>query len=130
MRASHHSDMLEVELGRRNIPFVKYGGLKFLEAAHIKDVLGVLRWAENPRSRLSGFRTVKLLAGVGSATAAKPLDAMGDAPNPIVVMQSFDMPPSVASDWAFFLALFGTLRAAKSTWPADIDLVTRWYEPH
>jgi len=129
-RSSSHSAELELELARRDIPFVKYGGLKFLEAAHIKDVLGVLRWAENPRSRLSGFRTVKLLAGVGSATAAKLLDAMGDAPNPIEVMQSFDMPPSVASDWAFFLELFSTLRAAKSTWPADMDLVTRWYEPH
>ncbi len=129
-RSSSHSAELELELARRGIPFVKYGGLKFLEAAHIKDVLGVLRWAENPRSRLSGFRTVKLLTGVGSATAAKLLDAMGDAPNPIGVMQSFDMPPSVASDWALFRELFSTLHAAKSTWPADIDLVTRWYEPH
>ena len=129
-RSSSHSAELELELARRGIPFVKYGGLKFLEAAHIKDVLGVLRWAENPRSRLSGFRTVKLLAGVGSATAAKLLDAMGDAPNPIGVMQSFDMPPSVASDWAFFRELFSTLHHSKSTWPADMDLVTRWYEPH
>ena len=129
-RSSSQSAELELELARRGIPFVKYGGLKFLEAAHIKDVLGVLRWAENPRSRLSGFLTVKLLAGVGSATAAKLLDAMGDAPNPIGVMQSFDMPPSVASDWAFFRELFSTLHHSKSTWPADMDLVTRWYEPH
>ena len=49
MRTAHHSDLLEIELGRRNIPFVKYGGLKFLEAAHVKDVLCILRWAENPR---------------------------------------------------------------------------------
>ena len=48
-RTAHHSDALEVELGRRNIPFVKYGGLKFLEAAHVKDVLSILRLAENPR---------------------------------------------------------------------------------
>src|ERR1700674_1929176 len=129
-RSSSHSAELELELARRGIPFVKYGGLKFLEAAHIKDVLGVLRWAENPRSRLSGFRTVKLLAGVGSATAAKLLDAMGDTPNPIGAMQSFGMPPSVASDWASFRELFSALHHAKSTWPADMDLVTRWYEPH
>ncbi|HEV7915605.1 MAG TPA: ATP-dependent helicase, partial [Albitalea sp.] len=55
-RASHHSAPLELELTRRNIPFVKFGGLKFLEAAHIKDVLSVLRWAENPRSRIASFR--------------------------------------------------------------------------
>jgi DNA helicase II / ATP-dependent DNA helicase PcrA len=55
-RASHHSGPLEIELTRRNIPFVKFGGLKFLEAAHIKDVLAFLRWAENLRDRVSGFR--------------------------------------------------------------------------
>jgi len=55
-RASHHSAQLEIELTRRNIPFVKYGGLKFLEAAHVKDVLSVLRWCENPRDRVAGFR--------------------------------------------------------------------------
>ena len=62
---------LEVELTRRNIPFVKFGGLKFLEAAHVKDVLALLRWAENPRDRVAGFRVVQLLPGIGPATAAK-----------------------------------------------------------
>ena len=57
-RASHHSAQLEIELARRNIPFVKYGGLKFLEAAHVKDVISVLRWAENPKDRVAGFRVL------------------------------------------------------------------------
>jgi DNA helicase-2/ATP-dependent DNA helicase PcrA len=73
-RASHHSGPLEMELTRRNIPFVKFGGLKFLEAAHIKDVLAFLRWAENPRDRVSGFRVLQLLPGVGPVTAARALD--------------------------------------------------------
>jgi DNA helicase-2/ATP-dependent DNA helicase PcrA len=68
-RAAHHSDALEVELARRNIPFVKYGGLRFLEAAHIKDVLGILRWAENPRDSIAAFRCLQLLGGVGPAGA-------------------------------------------------------------
>jgi DNA helicase II / ATP-dependent DNA helicase PcrA len=55
-RTGHHSALLEIELSRRNIPFVKFGGLKFLEAAHIKDLLAVLRWAENPRDRMSGYQ--------------------------------------------------------------------------
>src|SRR5947209_262865 len=55
-RTGHHSDMLELELTRRNIPFVKFGGLKFLESAHIKDVLAVLRVLENPRDEVSWFR--------------------------------------------------------------------------
>ena len=54
-RTSHHSGMLEIELARRNIPFIKFGGLKFVEAAHVKDVLAVLRWAENPTDRVTRF---------------------------------------------------------------------------
>jgi DNA helicase II / ATP-dependent DNA helicase PcrA len=57
-RAGHHSDQLEVELARRGIPFVKYGGLKFLEAAHVKDMLCVLRWIENPRDAIAAFRVL------------------------------------------------------------------------
>ena len=53
-RASHHRGPIEIELTRRNIPFVKFGGLKFLEAAHVKDLLALLRFVENPRDRISG----------------------------------------------------------------------------
>ena len=63
-RASHHSAQLEIELSRRNIPFVKYGGLKFLEAAHVKDVISIFRWCENPSDRTAGFRVLKLLPGI------------------------------------------------------------------
>ena len=78
-RASHHSGALELELARRNIPFVKFGGLKFLEASHVKDVIGLLRWAENPRDRVAGFRSLHLLPGVGPATARKALDHLESA---------------------------------------------------
>src|ERR1700716_426053 len=73
-RSSSHSDILEVELGKRKVPFVKYGGLRFLEAAHIKDLLAVLRWADNPRNSLAGFRTLQLLPGMGPANARKALE--------------------------------------------------------
>src|SRR5688572_32661557 len=53
----------DLELARRNIPFVKYGGLKFLEASHVKDLLAVLRFAENPRGRMAGFRVTQLIPG-------------------------------------------------------------------
>ena len=62
-RASWHSAQLEIELARRNIPFRKYGGIKFVEAAHIKDVLSVLRWCENPRDRVAGVRSAAIAAG-------------------------------------------------------------------
>src|SRR5205823_7162586 len=110
MRASHHSSQLEIELTRRNIPFVKFGGLKFLEAAHIKDVLAILRWAENPRDQVAGFRAIKLLPGVGSATAVRLLDTMGDAADPVAAMRAFSMPPFVGPDWHSLLGLLGSLR--------------------
>ena len=78
-RASHHSAPLELELTRRNIPFVKFGGLKFLDAAHVKDALALMRFAENPRDRVAGFRVAQLLPGVGPKIAeAIVVAAAGD----------------------------------------------------
>jgi DNA helicase-2/ATP-dependent DNA helicase PcrA len=82
-RASHQSGPLEIELTRRNIPFVKYGGLKFLEAAHIKDVLAFLRWGENVRDRVSGFRVIQLLPGAGPITAGRLLDQLAETDRPL-----------------------------------------------
>ncbi len=129
-RSSSHSAQLELELTRRGIPFVKYGGLKFLEAAHVKDVLSVLRWGQNPRHQIAGYRAACLLPGVGPATAARLFDAVAAAPNPADAMASFDMPQSAGADWAAFVALFRALRDSTPRWPADMELVTRWYEPH
>jgi DNA helicase-2/ATP-dependent DNA helicase PcrA len=79
---------------------------------------------------LSGFRAVKLLPGVGPAIAAKLLDGMANATDPAASMRAFRMPASVYDDWISFLQVFTLLRSAKSAWPADIHVVTRWYEPH
>jgi DNA helicase-2/ATP-dependent DNA helicase PcrA len=76
-RTGHHSDLLELELTRRNIPFVKYGGLKFLESAHIKDALAVMRVLENPRDEVSWFRVLQLLDGIGPAGARAVMLAIG-----------------------------------------------------
>ena len=76
-RTGHHSDLLELELARRNIPFVKFGGLKFLESAHIKDLLALLRILENPRDEVSWFRVLQLLDGIGPASARAILQTIG-----------------------------------------------------
>ena len=73
-RAAHHSDLLEVELARRNIPFVKYGGLKFMEAGHVKDTLAILRVLENPWDEVAWFRVLQLPEGMGPATARRLMD--------------------------------------------------------
>src|SRR6202008_2721129 len=82
-RTSSHSGPLEVELTRRNIPFVKFGGLKFLDAAHVKDVLALLKFIENPRDRVAGFRVLHLLPGIGPASAQRILDQTTGAADPI-----------------------------------------------
>jgi len=129
-RSSNHSAQLEVELARRDIPFVKYGGLRFLEAAHVKDALAVLRWAENPRGRLAGFRVTRLVPGIGPATAARVLDAMDASEDPIAALCSFAVAPASAADWARLTDLVASLRRGESGWPAELEQVARWYEPH
>ena len=76
VRAAHHSDRLEIELTRRGIPFVKYGGLKYLEAAHVKDLLAAFRVVDNPADELSWFRLLQLLPKVGPAKARRGLEAL------------------------------------------------------
>ena len=101
-RTSSHSATLEVELTRRNIPFVKFGGLKFLEAAHIKDVLAALRWAHNLRDRVAGFRVAQLLPGIGPGTAAKLLDGIATSWTRSGGPQGFRPPVAAAAALAGF----------------------------
>ena len=68
-RSSYHSFDLEAELSRRNIPYVKYGGFKFAETAHVKDALSHLRWMENPQDVVAAQRALMLLIGIGPVTA-------------------------------------------------------------
>ncbi|NIA00188.1 ATP-dependent helicase [Massilia sp. CCM 8734] len=129
-RAASHSAALELELMRRNIPFVKFGGLKFLEASHIKDVLAVLRFAQNPSGRVAGFRVVQLVPGIGAATATRLLDAVAESAEPLRAVEQFAAPAKSGGDWEQFVTLFRALRAPGLRWPADIELVKNWYLPH
>jgi DNA helicase-2/ATP-dependent DNA helicase PcrA len=76
-RTSHHSDLLEVELGRRGVPYVKYGGLRFLEASHIRDLLAALRLVENPWDELAWLRVLQLADGVGPKSAGRVMKHIG-----------------------------------------------------
>ena len=77
VRAAHHSNLLELELGRRRIPYVKYGGLRFVEAAHVKDLLAAFRLADNASDSLAWFRLLQLHEGVGPTIARRVLAALG-----------------------------------------------------
>jgi DNA helicase-2/ATP-dependent DNA helicase PcrA len=127
-RTSSHSGPLEIELTRRNIPFVKFGGLKFLDAAHVKDMLALLRFVENPRDRVAGFRVLHLLPGVGPASAQRVLDDMAEAADPIGALCSLPSPPRAGDNWSAFVRTVGNLRY--SEWPTDIERARLWYEPH
>jgi ATP-dependent DNA helicase UvrD/PcrA len=127
-RTSSHSGPLEIELTRRNIPFVKFGGLKFLDAAHVKDVLALLRFIENPRDRVAGFRVLHLLPGIGPASAQRILDGMAETPDPLAAISNLPCPPRAGDDWATFITTVGNLRY--SEWPSDLERARLWYEPH
>jgi len=129
-RTSHHSGPLEVELTRRNIPFVKFGGLKFLDSAHVKDLLALLRFMENPRDRVAGFRVLLLMPGVGPTAAQRVLDHMADAADPLAAIATAPPPPRAGEAWPDFLAAVSDLRAGRSGWPAELERARLWYEPH
>jgi DNA helicase II / ATP-dependent DNA helicase PcrA len=129
-RASHHSGPLEVELARRNIPFVKFGGLRFLDAAHVKDILALLRFVENPRDRVAGFRLMLLILGVGPSFAQRVLDYIAEAADPINALIAAQPPPRAGADWRPFVDTIGALRSGSAGWPAELERARLWYEPH
>ncbi len=129
-RTSSHSGPLEVELTRRNIPFVKFGGLKFLDSAHVKDMLAVLRFAQNPRDRVAGFRLLQMLPGIGPKTAGNILETMAADPEPLLALAEIPPPPKTGEDWTSFVQLLANLRKTENGWPSDIGQARLWYEPH
>jgi len=127
-RASNHSAALEIELAVRGIPFVKFGGLKFLDSAHVKDMLACLRWAENPRDRVAGFRVLQLLPGIGPAKAGQILERTGATP--LAAMAELRAPAGAREEWQAFAEMVRHLSLRLAGWPAEIAAVRRWYEPH
>jgi len=129
-RTSHHSGPLEVELTRRNIPFVKFGGLKFLDSAHVKDMLALLRFAQNPRDRVAGFRLLQILPGIGPGTAKRVLDAMTGSSDPLRALIGLAPPAKAGEDWPAFTTVVEQLSSGEAGWPAEIGLAREWYAPH
>ena len=132
-RGSHHSDRLELELVRRNIPYVKYGGLKFLEAAHVKDMLSILKWGDNPRNQVAAFRVLKLMPGMGPATASRCFESLIAGDFSFSVLRDFRPPSAAVEDWPGFCDLMCALSAdepGNSAWQTGLTHTRRWYQPH
>ena len=126
-RASHHSVRLELELTRRNIPFVKFGGLKFLEAAHVKDLLSVVRWAQNLRDRVSGFRAIQLQAGIGPKTAGRILENIAAASPGCELLLEQPVPEGARAAWIEFAAIIEVIGQESAPWPMVVEQACRWY---
>jgi DNA helicase-2/ATP-dependent DNA helicase PcrA len=129
-RTGSHSDMLEIELTKRNIPFVKYGGLKFLEAAHVKDLLAVLRWADNPRNQIAAFRVLQFMPGMGPANAKRALDHFVAKNHLWAGFESFEPPGDARVPWKKFIELFTALGEPNREWRGQINMIREWYRPH
>jgi ATP-dependent DNA helicase UvrD/PcrA len=128
-RSLHHSDALEVELMRRNIPFVKFGGLKFLEAAHVKDLLSFLRLAENTRDSTSAFRILQLLDGIGPASARKAIEHLCAALWDLHAWLNFAPPAAAKRQWGPFVELMLALAKGKIPLQQQIAEARKFYTP-
>ncbi len=127
-RASHHSAALELELTRRNIPYVKFGGLKFLDAAHVKDTLALMRFAENPRDRVAGFRVAQLLPGVGPKIAGTIVAAAAEDDG-FAAMSALSLPARASDGFVAFADLMRRLASRTAPWPGELADAVAWLSP-
>ena len=130
MRAGWHSGSLEIELTRRNIPFVKYGGLKFLEAAHVKDTVALLRWAENPRDQVAAFRVLQILPGIGPGNARRALAEVERGGPLCEALRRFRAPPNAREEVAALAGVLEALTHPATAWSVQPNLARRWYGRH
>ncbi len=131
-RASHHSMALEVELARRNIPFHKFGGLKFVETAHVKDALAFLRLAENPRDVISSLRVLVLIPGIGQVKARQLTALLHEHNGDFLCWKDVAAPKAAGTDWPLFIALMASLsRSQQQAAPLSDQLfrVRQFYGP-
>jgi len=129
-RAGHLSDSLEVELTRRNIPYHKYGGLRFLEAAHVKDLVAFLRILENPRDELAWYRVLELFDGVGPVTASRVIDHVVENRCDPRSVSTFDAPPAAREAMQSFATLIDEVAPMGVKAPAaQVERIRRFYDP-
>jgi DNA helicase II / ATP-dependent DNA helicase PcrA len=128
-RASHHSMLLEAELARANIPFHKFGGLKFVETAHVKDLMAFLRLAENPRDVVSGGRLLPLLPGIGPGKARQLMQTLLESGGRFEVWANWTPPAAAAKLWPKFVALLQSLVRTSDDLPSQLHRVRKFYTP-
>ncbi|WP_286265859.1 ATP-dependent helicase [Thalassotalea atypica] len=127
-RSSYHSDRLELELTRRNIPYVKHGGLKFLEAAHVKDLLSILRWADNPKHKISAFRLLKLLPSIGPKTAEKIIHHLSIHQYNLRALAQYTVPECAKKHFDNLVNALFSIHDDAVKWSDQVNLVANVYK--
>lgn len=128
-RAGHHSDNLEVELARRQIPYHKYGGLRFLEAAHVKDLLALLRILENPRDEMSWFRVLEMLEGVGPRTAERFFEDLGGRDFDLTRLGELELPAAARPEYDRLAAAIAGIAGEQIPLDAQVERLRDYYSP-
>jgi DNA helicase-2/ATP-dependent DNA helicase PcrA len=128
-RAQHHSMALELELSRRQIPFRKYGGLRFVEMAHVKDLSAFLRLAENPRDAMAALRVLGLIPGVGPKTASRLAAELVTHGGEFSAWSDAVVPEAAHGMWPELVGLLGGLASTKGDVPAQIHAIRGVYAP-
>jgi DNA helicase-2/ATP-dependent DNA helicase PcrA len=121
---------LEMELSRRHIPFRKYGGLRFVETAHVKDLLAFLRLAENPRDAMAGLRVVGLVPGIGPKTATDLMERLAASAGDFEAWVGASVPEPALATWSGLVSLLRALSSAGADEvPAQVHAVREVYAP-
>jgi len=128
-RASHHSILLEAELTHAGIPFHKYGGLKFVETAHVKDLMAFLRLAENPRDVVSGMRLLPLLPGIGPGKAQQLMVLLQQSGGSFSGWSQWKPPAGAAKIWPKFVGLLEGLTDTADDLSSQLHQVRKFYAP-
>ncbi len=134
-RSHWHALELQLELVRRDIPYVIRSGVRFFEQAHIKDVISYLRLIVNPHDELAWKRVLKLIPQVGNATANRIWERIAFAAEPLALVRQtdFDARPRASEGWANFIRLIEQLIS-----PENVDrpaaqialILSSGYEEH
>jgi DNA helicase-2/ATP-dependent DNA helicase PcrA len=129
-RAGTHSAALEIELMKKDIPFHKYGGLKFLEAAHVKDFVSFVRILENVRDEMAWYRVLNLFQGVGPATAAIVFERLASGQFDLTALNDPGVPaPADRHVKALCAVLSGIMRDKNLLPPSQMERLAAFYVP-
>jgi DNA helicase-2/ATP-dependent DNA helicase PcrA len=132
-RSGHNAYEVEIELGRAGVPFVKYGGMKLGETAHIKDVTAHLKVAENPQDAAAWNRALQLLGGIGPKTAKDLIEqfaraAREESGEPLAFREALSS-PRYERALRRLLELLRRLRSGELELAEQVEAVIAYYEP-